>query len=88
MKRLIAYISWAVMLLQLNKALVKDSKDLHANVLCLFTGIHAMLKDRKVTNEEVDILSGCIADVSSALITLINNFTIPEEEVTPDFGII
>jgi len=88
MKRLIAYISWAVMLLQLNKALVKDSKDLHANVLCLFTGIHAMLKDRKVTNEEVDILSGCIADVSSALITLINNFTIPEEEVTPDFDII
>lgn len=80
MKKLIAYVSWAIMFLQLNRALAKDGKDLQANILCLSAGIYAMLKDRIVTNEEVDSLSGCVADTAASLITLINNFTLPEEE--------
>lgn len=79
-----AYVSWAILFFQLNKALGKDSKDLQANILCLSAGIHAMLKDRQVTNEEVDMLSGCVADTAASLITLIDNFTIPEEETIPE----
>ena len=76
------------MFLQLNRALAKDGKDLHGNILCLSAGIHAMLKDRKVTNEEVDMLSGCVADTAASLINLITNFTLPEEEPTPEVDII
>ena len=88
MKRITAYISWAIMFLQLNRALAKDGKDLHGNILCLSAGIHAMLKDRKVTNEEVDMLSGCVADTAASLINLITNFTLPEEEPAPEVDII
>ena len=88
MKKVIAYISWAIMFMQLNRAIAKDGKELHANLLCLSAGIHNMLKDRKITNEEVDMLSGCVADTSASLLTLINNFTLPEEEPVPEFDII
>ena len=80
MKKLTSYISWAILFFQLNKALAKDGKDLQANLLCLSAGIHAMLKDRTITNEEVNVLNGCVADTAASLITLIDHFTIPEEE--------
>jgi len=84
MKKVITYISWVIMFLQLNKALYKDSKDFHANIFCLSAGIHNMLKDRKITNEEVDSLSGLIADTCSSLITLIDRFTVPEEKLSTE----
>ena len=80
MKKLRAYISWAILFLQLNKALAKDAQDLHANILCLASGIHTTLKDGKITNEELDILNGCVADTAASLVTLFDGFAIPEEE--------
>jgi len=81
MKRLSSYFSWVILFLQLNKSLSKDAKDLHSNILCLSAGIHHMLKDRNITNEEVDILNDCVTEVAYSLIALIDNFTIPEEEL-------
>ena len=37
------------------------------------------MEDQKVTNAELDDLASHISEVSTALVTLLENFTIPEE---------
>ena len=87
MKKLTHFIQLAILFLQLNKALGRDAKDLYGHSLCLAYGINQILKDRKVTNVELDELTGLIADTSASLVMLLENFTIPEEEVSEEYDL-
>ena len=80
MKKLTKYINLIIMFVQLNKALGSNGKAFYGQSLCLAQGVNKVLKDCKVTNVELDELTGQIADTCASLVTLLEEFVIPEEE--------
>ena len=78
-KNLLTYVTLATVLLKLNKTLDADAKALFGEMHCLVYRIKNVMEDQKVTNAELDDLASHISEVSTALVTLLENFTIPEE---------
>ena len=68
------------MFVQLNKTLGSNGKEFYGQSLCLAHGVNKVLKDGKVTNIELDELTGQIADTCASLVNLLEEFRIPEEE--------
>ena len=80
MKMLTKYIDLIIMFVQLNKSLSSNGKEFYGHSLCLAHGVNRVLKDGKLTNEELDEITGQIADTCASLVSLLEEFVIPEEE--------
>jgi hypothetical protein len=80
MNKLTHYITLLIMFMSLNKQLKKNGSDFYGQSLCLAYGLRKVLKDGKVSNEELNELTGQIADTCASLVNLLEEFVIPEEE--------
>jgi len=80
MKKLTRYINLLILFIGLNKSLSSNGKEFYGQSLCLAHGVHRVLKDGKLTNEELDEITGQIADTCASLVSLLEEFVIPEEE--------
>ena len=73
-------INTLIMLISLNSQLKKNGSDFYGQSLCLAKGLQNILKDGKITNEELDEFTGQLADTCASLVNLLEEFRIPEEE--------
>ena len=80
MKKLTNYINLLLTFISLNKTLGRDAKEFYGQVACLGAGVNKVLKDGQVTNEELDEITGQLADTCAALVNLLEEFRIPEDE--------
>ena len=80
MKKITQYINLMLTFISLNKTLGRDAKEFYGQVACLGAGVNRVLKDGKVTNEELDEITGQLADTCASLVNLLEEFRIPEDE--------
>lgn len=79
MNKLTGYITTLLLFISLNKRIEKTGSDFYGQSRCLAQGLNNIIKDGKVTNEELDDFTAQLADTCASLINLLEEFKIPEE---------